>query len=99
MRLYVPLSEYSLIPRDQAEILARVGTEEIEDKEIGGEEVGGDRNETTAKLTILFLLYRKTEFTKAKIRTNKNMTTKKPGQRRNSGSRSALPEAKGLESN
>ena len=81
VRLYVPLSEYSLLPRNQAKILARVGTGETEDEGVGGEEVVEDRKETTNKLTVLFFLHRKTESTKERIVTDQ-IRTKKTEQRR-----------------
>ena len=82
MRLHVPITEYSLLPRDQAKILARVNTGETEDEEIIGEEAGGVRKEVTMTLTILMFRNRKTESTKVEMRTGKTVTTKKQEQRR-----------------
>ena len=91
VRLHVPLSEYSLLPRDQAKILARVNTGETEDEEIIGEEAGGVRKDITIALTILMFQNRKTESTKVEMRTGKTVTTKKQRQRRSKRKSPPLP--------
>ena len=93
VRLHVPLSEYSLMPRNQARILARVGTGEIEGEAVIGEEVGEDIKEITTKLTELFTLHRKTESTKDEIRMEKTAVTKMSQQRRNKRKSPPLPSS------